>query len=120
MASGTHLDGAGHLVRRLQRLRGRYKSQPKVVVGYTADYAVYVHENLEAYHSVGQAKFLESAVRRYRREMGMMVRRDMSKGGKTLREACLDAGRFLQARSMDLCPVDTGNLRGSCVVRVVE
>lgn len=30
--------------------------------GPSAPYAVYVHENLEAYHSNGQAKFLESAV----------------------------------------------------------
>ena len=31
-------------------------------VGYTANYAVYVHEDLNARHTVGQAKFLESAV----------------------------------------------------------
>lgn len=30
--------------------------------GPAAPYAVYVHENLEAFHRVGQAKFLESAV----------------------------------------------------------
>lgn len=30
--------------------------------GPAAPYAVYVHENLEAKHSVGQAKFLESAI----------------------------------------------------------
>jgi uncharacterized protein YyaL (SSP411 family) len=119
MASGTHLDGAGHLVRRLQRLRGRYRSQPKVVVGYTADYAVYVHENLEAYHPVGQAKFLEVAVRRHRRDVGAMVRKTMRKGGVSLREACADAGRFLQAKAMELTPVDTGNLRGSSFIKVV-
>jgi len=37
---------------------------PMVVeVGYTAAYAIYVHENLEAHHDVGQAKYLESAAR---------------------------------------------------------
>lgn len=30
--------------------------------GPAADYAVYVHENLEAHHPVGQAKFLESTL----------------------------------------------------------
>jgi hypothetical protein len=30
--------------------------------GPTAPYAVYVHEDLEAYHPVGQAKFLESVL----------------------------------------------------------
>ena len=36
-----------------------------VVLGFggpATPYAVYVHENLEAYHRVGRAKFLESAV----------------------------------------------------------
>jgi hypothetical protein len=30
--------------------------------GVIVDYAVYVHENLEAHHEVGQAKFLESVL----------------------------------------------------------
>jgi hypothetical protein len=32
------------------------------VGGPDAPYALYVHENLDAFHEVGQAKFLESAV----------------------------------------------------------
>jgi hypothetical protein len=115
----VRLDGQNNLVRRLRNLRGKYRGQPRVVVGYSAGYAVYVHENLEAYHPVGQAKFLEAATRRYRREMGQTVRSRMRQGGATLREACLDAGRFLQAKAMELTPVDTGNLRASAFVRVV-
>lgn len=34
-----------------------------VSVGFSAAYAIYVHENLEAHHDTGQAKFLESALR---------------------------------------------------------
>lgn len=34
-----------------------------VIVGFSAAYAIYVHENLEAHHDTGQAKFLESALR---------------------------------------------------------
>jgi hypothetical protein len=30
--------------------------------GPSAPYAIYVHENLEAHHTVGQAKFIESVV----------------------------------------------------------
>ena len=30
--------------------------------GYLQNYAVYVHENLESKHTVGQAKFMESAI----------------------------------------------------------
>ncbi len=41
-----------------------------VVVGYVADYAVYVHENLDAHHKPGkQAKYLEFVVRNYRKEI---------------------------------------------------
>lgn len=41
----------------------RKEGDMKVHVGYTAAYALYVHENLEATHTNGQAKFLESALR---------------------------------------------------------
>lgn len=42
------------------------------VGGPSADYAVYVHENLEAHHPVGEAKFLEDAVAR--RQNGLLQR----------------------------------------------
>jgi hypothetical protein len=41
-------------------------SDPSVQItvgGPSAPYAVYVHENLAAHHHVGQAKFLESAIK---------------------------------------------------------
>lgn len=40
----------------------------KVEVGYTAEYAAAVHENLEAHHNVGEAKFLEHAAQDKERE----------------------------------------------------
>lgn len=47
---------------------------PKVVeVGYSAAYALYVHENLEAHHTVGQAKFLEVAVEEKKDEVVQAV-----------------------------------------------
>lgn len=33
-----------------------------VEIGFGAAYAIYVHENLDAYHGNGEAKFLENAV----------------------------------------------------------
>lgn len=33
-----------------------------VELGYSANYALYVHENLEAHHDDGEAKFLESVI----------------------------------------------------------
>lgn len=35
---------------------------PAVIVAYGAEYAVHVHEDLEARHPTGQAKFLQDAV----------------------------------------------------------
>lgn len=40
----------------------RAGGQIECVVGFGADYAVYVHERTEIRHPVGQAKFLETAV----------------------------------------------------------
>ncbi len=37
-------------------------SDPTVVVGHGANYALFVHENLQASHKVGEAKFLERSV----------------------------------------------------------
>jgi hypothetical protein len=38
-------------------------SNPSVIVGFEEEYAIYVHENLEANHDVGQAKFLEQPLK---------------------------------------------------------
>lgn len=38
-------------------------SNPSVVVGFEEEYAIYVHENLEAHHNIGQAKFLEQPLK---------------------------------------------------------
>jgi len=41
----------------------RQGKNPSVVVGFEEEYAIYVHENLEAHHPVGQAKFLEQPLK---------------------------------------------------------
>jgi len=35
------------------------ETQISILMGFTMSYAIYVHENLQAHHTVGQAKFLE-------------------------------------------------------------
>lgn len=45
--------------------------------GTAAPYAIYVHENLEAIHPVGQAKFLESVILESRPFMGARVAKRM-------------------------------------------
>jgi hypothetical protein len=34
----------------------------EIKLGYNTEYAIYVHENLEAHHPIGEAKFLENPV----------------------------------------------------------
>jgi hypothetical protein len=44
-----------------------------VAGGTAAPYAIYVHENLDAFHAVGQAKFIESVILEARPHMGRRV-----------------------------------------------
>lgn len=46
----------------------------EVVVGYTQEYAIHVHENLEARHAPGKiAKYLEVPARRYRKQLQQII-----------------------------------------------
>lgn len=48
-----------------------------MVVGYVADYATYVHENLQAKHQSGkQAKFLEQPAREKKDEIIRIIRQE--------------------------------------------
>lgn len=47
-------------------LRTRRKPIISIEIGYKADYAFWVHERLDVFHSNGQARFLTSTIRRYR------------------------------------------------------
>lgn len=113
------------LKRLMEQLSLREKAaasqQAKVIVGYTASYAVPVHENLEAHHPVGQAKFLEQPARELTNDgtLGDIVRKAVA-SGKTMAQALLLAGLRIQRDSQQLCPVLTGNLRNSAFTRLEE
>lgn len=92
-------------------------SKQDVAVGYTANYAVYVHENLEAHHPVGQAKFLEEPFRTMRDQLVASIVKAVNEG-MPLQTAMLLAGLKLQRASQLLVPVDTGNLKGSAFTRL--
>ncbi len=53
---------AGHLAE--SKSNAVSKRKPFVEIGLTAYYAEAVHENLEAHHPTGKAKFLEDAIRK--------------------------------------------------------
>ena len=111
--------GLDRVSKRIANLTRQYvgrKFIPRVVMGYTAAYAVYVHEDLTAVHPVGQAKFLEEPARTKRREIVAEVEGGLRRGF-TLEEALLLGGLRLQRESQVLVPVDTGNLKGSAFTR---
>jgi len=103
-----------------------------VIVGYTANYALYVHENIQMklqgqprpagqpgvyWGPKGQAKFLEQPARTMRDELARIIR-EAKKKGSTLAQAFLLAGLRLQRESQQLVPVVTGNLRASAFTRL--
>lgn len=50
-----------------------------VSVGYTVEYAIYVHENLDNHHEIGQAKFLEDAANNNKTQIVQVVRQHVQK-----------------------------------------
>jgi hypothetical protein len=119
----------------LIKLANKYGDDPKVsvIVGYTAAYAVHVHENIEMKwkglprqkphkgnywdpQGRGQAKFLEQPARELKREFSKIIVGACSNGAK-LHQALMMAGLRLQRESQQLVPVDTGNLKASAFTR---
>lgn len=98
----------------LQKLRASVQgAKHSVVVGYSATYAIIVHEDLTAHHKEGkQAKFLEGPARIYSREIGETVAKAYATTGN-LDQSLLLGGLRLQRLSQQVCPVDTGALKAS-------
>ncbi len=113
MAQVENIESLRAKLRALSRARDE---KVTVLVGFTQSYAVFVHENLEAHHPVGQAKFLETPARILAPQLGNIVR-DAVQGGNTLEQGLLLAGLRLQREAQLLTPVDTGALRASAFTR---
>src|SRR6185312_10851378 len=92
------------------------KDNGSYTVGYAAPYALFVHENMEAHHTKGQAKFLEAPARAMREELGDSIKGDV-KNGIGLRLATQNAAVKLLHASQELVPEDTGALKASGFVR---
>lgn len=89
------------------------RGNTSVIVGYTQNYALYVHENLEARHAPGkQAKYLEGPARRLAGTLGGMIRTAYRKT-KNLSMGLLAAGLRLQRESQEIVPIDTSALKAS-------
>lgn len=87
----------------------------QVVVGYTAPYALAVHEDLNTPHPRGKkAKFLEEPARKLQIQKGEMIK--IYKG--PFGERILNIGLRLQKSSQAMVPVDTGLLKLSAFTRL--
>lgn len=108
------LIGFKELENKLGRLGAEAKDDysQSVAVAFSAAYAWWVHENLQAVHPVGKAKFLEANARDKAEEIGR-VYADGRRGGMKHLDALLRAGLLLQRYAQQDCPVDKGMLRNS-------
>jgi hypothetical protein len=110
--------GLQKFVSQLAKLAAKRRKdcQGRVTVSFTASYAVHVHEDLEAVHRIGQAKFLEQPMRTMTDDgtFGKIIA-DAVSNGRSISEALLLAGLRLQREAQLLVPVNTGALRGSAV-----
>lgn len=91
-----------------------------IEVGYTANYALYVHEmvgaNFQAPHA--EAKFLEKALRRIKPEVGKLVKSNLARGA-SFGQSLYMVGLRVQRDSQKIAPIDTGHLKGSAYTREV-
>lgn len=119
MAGGISVENVDRVVAKLQAKSLKGAKKAELEVGYKAEYAIHVHENLEAYHEVGQAKYLEVPYRRMQKELADLIAEEMQRH-RSLEEALLKAGYKLLKTSLPFVPVDTGFLRSSGYVEVKE
>ena len=91
----------------------------KMSVGYTAPYALYVHENRGANFKVGRAGFLSDVAREMAGELARIASRQL-RAGATMVQRLTAMGAALLAESKRNCPVDTGYLRSTGYVRIDE
>ncbi len=113
-----------------KRKQSKRENNGDVIVGYTAEYAVHVHENLEARHAPGKtAKFLHTPAMEMQKELATIIL-TAKRMGTPLMQAILLAGLRLQAASQKIVPVSgwhdtisprrqgSGNLKGSAFTRL--
>lgn len=119
MAGGYYKDlkGKEKLKQQLKQRSLKGKKQLTVRFGYAAQYAIYVHEDLNAFHPIGNAKFLEGPLRRYRAQMAKIIKEKLLQK-RSLEDALTAALEYLREKSQDEVPIDTGFLHDSWFARV--
>lgn len=101
------------------KMAKRFPKDTDIEVGYSTPYAIYVHEDLQAAHTVGQAKFLEEPARLMVNDLRDVVARELMRGS-TWVNALFSAAKLLEAATVPLVPVDTGLLRSTAFTRIAN
>ena len=136
------MEGVESLIDKLKNLGDAAKKDSgSVVTGYTAKYALPVHENREIWppgmrlaglprwkprkglfwdpQGSAQPGFLLEPARKNRQKIIDVVKQS-AKRGMTLMQSLYNGGMFLQRESMLLVPVDLGNLKQSAFTAIEE
>lgn len=103
----SKVKGVDQVLVALKMLGKRIKetSTAKYTVGYSAPYAIYVHERTDLRHEPGkQAKFLEQPARTEKGRMAAIVAQTVKSGGTVDMGNAL-AALYLKKQSQLLCPV---------------
>jgi hypothetical protein len=100
-----------------RRVEGAKIQNYRVIVGYSAYYAIYVHEDLTKNHKVGEAKFLENAAKVMENTLAQHVGNAVANMTDPPL-AMLQAGYMLLEESNRRVPVDTGFLKSTGEVRI--
>lgn len=111
----AEVKGLERVVEALRHYGRRHRSV-RYVVGFSAPYSVYVHEDLRATHRTGRAKFLEAPARTKGNEIAAKCRQVIKAGGD-LEQGLLASANHLKDLAQALTPVDTGELQRSAYVR---
>lgn len=110
------VEGLDNLNKTIDRLKKQAEDDSKasVTVGFTQNYALYVHEDMSAKHPHGQAKYLEQPARELSNsgELGRLASEVVKSGGK-LEQGLLVAGLRIQREAQLLVPIDTSALKAS-------
>jgi hypothetical protein len=105
------ITGISEVKRALNKLAKGFTGE-NVVVGFTQNYALFVHENKNARHTTGKAGFLLDNARDLQQEMSQIVL-NVTKQTGSVEKGLLVAGVRLQAAAQEDTPVDTGALKAS-------
>lgn len=115
--ASIRIEGIGK-IRKIFKDSKKDAKSSSVDVGYTANYALPVHEMVGAnFKAPGtQAKFLEQPLRELQPNLKTKLQ-SLFDRRLNLKQALVMIGLKLQRDSQKICPIDTGNLRASAFTR---